>query len=178
MSYKHTVHACQNTSVHLYRVLQFSPCFQPSSIAVSPQKSASIILQQAFYNRPLANAVSSWSRKAFIRRVHHVRRLTCTYFNQMRPCFSTTGPSGAPQICGSVLISELSLPPLPHSLFTLTQSWWWAPSPSSSPQPTHPPTTSLPPLPDGPTLLPSPSPPLLFYLYIYLFYPGFAGYRF
>lgn len=36
-----------------------------------------------------------------------------------------------------------------HSLFTLTQSRWWGPAPPLPPP--NPPTTSLPPLPDGPT---------------------------
>lgn len=58
-----------------------------------------------------------------------------------------------------------------HSLFTLTQSWWWVPSPSSSSPTYPPPTTSLPPLPDGPTPLPSsPSHSLSTFIYIFIYF--------
>ena len=51
-----------------------------------------------------------------------------------------------------------------HSLFTLTQSWWWAPSPSSSSS--YSPSTSLPPLPDGPAPLSS----LSTFIYIFIYF--------
>ncbi len=101
-----------------------------------------------------------------------------TYFSQMNPSFSTNGGPAGSNGSAARSWSPNSFSPLCLTLCLLSHRVGdGRPAPPPPPS-THPPTTSLPPLPDGPTPLSSPSLPLHFYLYIYLFYPGFAGYRF
>lgn len=94
-----------------------------------------------------------------------VRCLTCTYFHQMKSSFSMTGPSRKPQICGSVVISQLSLP---HCLTLCLLSHRVGdgrPAPPPPPPPTHPPPHYLLYL-MGPILFP---PPLSLSTFIYIF---------
>lgn len=103
-------------------------------------------------------------------------RLTYTYFSQMKLSTACARRGAADLRLGRDLRTLFSsFQPSPHSfVYSHTELVMRARAllPPSLPDP---PTTSLPPLPDGPTPQSSPH---QFYLYIYLFYPGFAGYRF